>query len=139
MVDHLNKWNLYKEGKVIKWNFCFKKKHIKDFAKISGDHNPVHNNIIFAQSKGFKKPIIYGALLCTQVSRLIGQELPDNNCILVSINLDFLSPAHVNNKLNFYAKILTKSNSTHLLEFECYIKRSKKILCKGIVKALWIN
>ena len=136
-MSNLKTWQNYKEGLEIKWSFTFSYEDMNLFAQLSGDHNPLHSDTNFAKPKGYKSPLIYGLLLSSQTSRLIGEELPDNNCILTGISLDFLNPAFPNDKLFFNATLIHKSNSSFSLEFNCKISSDKKILTRGKVYAIW--
>ena len=137
-MANLQTWNKYYEGMKSEWAFSFSIKDMLTFAKLSGDYNPIHQDSDFAKSKGFDSPLIYGLLLSSQMSRLIGQELPDKNAVLTGIQIDFMKPSYPGDKLIFKADLIIKSDSTHALEFKCNISRDQKILCSGIVKALWL-
>jgi len=136
-MSDLIMWHQYIEGWQIEWPFTFSMKHLELFADLSGDYNPIHADVEFAQSKGFELPLVYGLLLSSQMSRLIGQELPDRNAILTSIQMDFMAPCFPDENLIFTANLINKSNATHALEFKCHILRDKKIMCRGKVEAVW--
>ena len=121
----------------IKWRFSFSSDDMKSFAKLSGDYNPIHIDDEFAKSKGFAGVLIYGLLLSTQISRLVGQELPDKNAILTGIQLDFFQPAFLGNELDFLAELSLISEATQSLEFKCKINHGDKNLCRGRVFAIW--
>jgi len=130
-------WDKYVEGMHVKWEFLFTNQDMQTFEGLSGDHNPIHNDVDFAKSKGFDRPIIYGCLLSSQISRLIGQELPDTNSILTGITMDFLKPGFPNEKLIFDAELITKSDATYALEFKCCIISSNKTIARGSAAAIW--
>lgn len=131
-------WKQYFEGMRVEWPFTFSLNEVLLFSKLSGDYNPVHLDNEFAQSKGFDSLITYGLLLATQMSRLIGQELPDKNVIMTGIQMDFMKPSFPEDRLFFSADLINKSDSTFSLEFKCDILRDQEKLCRGKVKALWI-
>ena len=110
---------------------------MQKFAELSGDYNPIHTDLDFAMAKGFDSPLIYGLLLSSQMSRLIGQELPDKNAILTGIKMDFIQPAFPGDEMVFGADLVAKSDSIHALEFKCRITRANKVLCRGQVTAVW--
>ena len=95
------KWEQFIEGLHLEWPFSYSIEDAKIFAKLSKDFNPIHTDAVFAKSKGFESPLIYGLLLSSQMSRLIGQELPDKNSILTSIKIDFMMPCFANDQLIF--------------------------------------
>ena len=78
-MPNIKTWNQYVEGLHIEWPFYFSIENMKSFAKLSSDYNPIYIKAEFAISKGFEKPLVYGLLLSSQMSRLIGQGLPDKN------------------------------------------------------------
>jgi len=130
-------WAEYKEGLNIEWPFSFSRKEMLTFAKLSGDYNPIHSNDKFAKSKGFQSSLVYGLLLSSQFSRLIGEELPDNNSILTEIQINFLLPSFPGDNLIFKAILSNKSESTYSLEFKCTISKDNKIMCRGTANAVW--
>lgn len=132
-------WKNYFEGMHLEWPFSFSIDHMHTFAELSKDYNPLHSDFEFAKSKGFDAPLIHGLLLSSQMSRLIGQELPDQNAILTGIQLDFMQPSFPEDELVFEADLVTKSDSTYSLEFKCKISRDQKTLCRGLVSAIWKN
>ena len=130
-------WDSYSEGMVSAWDFTFSSEDMLAFEKMSKDHNPIHTNPEFAQSKGFSGPLVYGLLLATQVSRLVGQELPDTHAILTGLSLNFTSPAFVDEQLRFESTLVNKSDATYSLGFKCRITRGGKSLCRGTASAVW--
>jgi len=134
----LQAWDKYFEGMTTSWEFSFSATEMLTFSKLSGDYNPVHCDSDFAKSKGFDSPIVYGLLLSSQMSRLIGQELPDQNAILTGVQIDFMKPSFPGEKLMFDANLVMKSNATYALDFKCQISRDNKTLCRGRVKAVWL-
>ena len=105
-MANLQTWNKYFEGMKREWIFSFSMKEMLTFAKLSGDYNPIHLESDFAKSKGFDSPIIYGLLLSSQISRLIGQELPDKNAVLTGFQIDFIKPSYPRDNLIFVACLL---------------------------------
>ena len=49
---------------------------IEDFAKISGDYNPIHMNEEYAKTTEFKKRICHGMILGSFISQYIGKKYP---------------------------------------------------------------
>jgi len=132
-----NFWNQYSEGLHIEWAFSISKKDMRQFSELSGDKNPIHTDLQYAQGRGFKNSLVYGLLLCAQMSRLVGEEMPDKNSIIISVQMDFLSPCFPNDNLIFSADLSSKSDSTRTYKCKCKIIKNNTIMCKGIVEALW--
>jgi 3-hydroxybutyryl-CoA dehydratase len=71
-------------------------KDIDEFARLSGDQNPLHISTEFAQQEGFKNRVVHGALLAALVSRVVGMEIPAKQILLLSLKLDFPAPTFPN-------------------------------------------
>ena len=136
-MSNLNFFEIYKKGLHIEWSFSFNLEDMKVFSKLSQDFSKIHVDSVFAKTKGFNAPLVQGLLLSSQMSRLIGQELPDNNSILTGIKMNFNKPSFPDDQLVFVADLKNISHSTYSLEFDCKIIRDSDILCKGEVNAIW--
>ena len=62
------------------------------FAGITGDHNPMHVNDVYAKQSRFKGRICHGMLSSSLISTVIGTKLPGNGSIYVSQRLVFKAP-----------------------------------------------
>lgn len=131
-------WSMsYHEGLKFKWKFSYSSEDVKAFGKLSKDKNPLHTNSEFAKKKGFEGQVVYGLLIASQISRLIGEELPDRNSILVGFTIDFLQPSYIDEDLTFEAELCFKSEAAKALEFRYKILNQDKLLCKGKVNSIW--
>jgi acyl dehydratase len=54
---------------------------VNDFAKISGDFNPLHMNEEYASTTNFGKRVCHGMLLTSFFSQLVGMYLPGRNSL----------------------------------------------------------
>ena len=59
------------------------------FAKLSGDINPLHMNNDFAKERGFGQRVVYGMLVSSFYSTLVGVYLPGENALLQDISIRF--------------------------------------------------
>jgi len=74
-------------------------KDIEDFAKISGDDNPVHLNEDFAKKTIFKGRIAHGMLAASFISTTVGTKLPGYGAIYISQSLRFKAPVRIGDKV----------------------------------------
>ncbi len=65
---------------------------VKEFAKITGDLNPIHIDEDFALSSPFKKPIVHGFLSGSIFSKILGMNLPGEGSIYLFQDMNFLKP-----------------------------------------------
>ena len=109
---------------------------IDDFAKISGDYNPLHMDEKFAQSKDFKNRVCHGMLLGSLFSRLIGMYVPGKYGLYFSQTLNFVNPTIVDDAVTVTGKVISKSESTKIIELKTTIKNSSHVLVDGKAKVI---
>lgn len=63
-----------------------------EFARLSGDWNPLHTDEAHAARTAYHRPILHGAFSAGLVSRMAGMFIPGTDCLLHSIRLRFLAP-----------------------------------------------
>lgn len=68
---------------------------VKDFARISGDDNPLHLDETYAAGSRFGKRVVHGMLAASLISRVIGTKLPGEGTIYLSQSLKFLKPVYI--------------------------------------------
>lgn len=68
---------------------------IVDFAKMSGDKNPLHLDSAYAKKSRFKKRIAHGLISASYFSALFGTKIPGPGCLYVSQLLRFKRPVYI--------------------------------------------
>ena len=109
---------------------------IDDFAKISGDYNPLHMDKKFAQSRDFKNRVCHGMLLGSLFSRLIGMYVPGKYGLYFSQTLNFVNPTIVDDTVTVTGKVISKSESAKIIELKTTIKNSSHVLVDGKAKVI---
>jgi 3-hydroxybutyryl-CoA dehydratase len=71
--------------------------HIKLFADISGDHNPLHLDAAFASGSIFKQRVAHGMLTASLISTALAS-MP-GTIILLQISLTFEKPVYIGDSL----------------------------------------
>jgi len=66
--------------------------HIEQFARLSGDRNPVHFDDAFARSIGFDGRIAHGAVTASLLSAVLGMDLPGPGSVFLEQRVRFLLP-----------------------------------------------
>ena len=108
-----------------------------DFAKISGDFNPLHMDEQYAKKTKFGKRVCHGMLLASFFSKLVGMYLPGKNALYFSQNLNFIGPCFIGDIVIVKGKIINKSESTKMIKIETTIKNNTgKLLVEGIAQVL---
>lgn len=65
---------------------------VEDFARLSGDFNPLHTDAEYARTTEFGRPVAHGALLVGLVSRVLGMHIPGRRSLILSMKISFPKP-----------------------------------------------
>jgi len=74
--------------------FSYSQQQVEEFARVTGDNNPVHTDAAFAATTLFKVPIMHGMLGAALFSKIFGTLFPGDGTIYLSQNLSFLKPMY---------------------------------------------
>ena len=94
---------------------------LDDFAKLSGDDNPLHMNEEYASSTSFKKRVCSGMFLSSFFYRLVGMYLPGKHALHISHSLNFVNPCFIGETITVEGKVIDKSPATKIIKLETTI------------------
>ena len=94
---------------------------LDDFAKLSGDDNPLHTNEEYAASTSFKKRVCSGMFLSSFFSRLVGMYLPGKHALHIFQSLNFVNPCFIGETITVEGKVIDKSSATKIIKLETTI------------------
>jgi len=77
-----------------------------DFARVSGDYNPLHMDEEYAISTPFKGRIAHGALSASYISAILGNDLPGPGAVFVELNLKFVRPVRIGDTVTSSAEVI---------------------------------
>lgn len=86
---------MIKSGDTYTHEFRFSQEDVNQFARVTGDNNPVHIDADFAATTMFKKPIMHGFLGGSIFSKVFGTLFPGNGTIYLKQSMAFTKPMFV--------------------------------------------
>jgi 3-hydroxybutyryl-CoA dehydratase len=116
-------------GMEARFERCIVASDVDEFARLSGDYNPLHTDSDFARRSGFRDRVVHGALLVAMISRVIGMDLPGGQSLLLSLKLDFAAPTFPDEKL----EVISQVQSLH--PTEQVVVLSLRITCAAETRA----
>lgn len=78
---------------------------IEAFGRLSGDHNPIHNDDEYASGTRFGGRIAHGMLSAAFISTVIGMQLPGKGAVYLGQTLRFLAPVRPGDELTVQCTI----------------------------------
>jgi acyl dehydratase len=101
--------------------FSFTQDDVILFAKVSGDHNPLHLDAEFAATTPFKRPIIHGALASSIFSKVMGTEFPGFGSVYLKQVSEFKRPMFVDTDYEAVFTVVSIDEKKHVAEVKCEI------------------
>jgi 3-hydroxybutyryl-CoA dehydratase len=78
---------------------------VRQFADLSGDHNPIHLDDEFARTTRFGRKIAHGMLSGAFISAVIGDEFRERKIIYLSQHMKFVSPVFIGDEITTVATV----------------------------------
>ena len=102
-------------------------KTLQQFRDVSGDENPLHLDKEYAQTRGFDGQVVYGLLMGAFYSRLFGMYLPGRNGMLHSVDLRFVKPVYIDDKLFVSGEVIYLNDTLKVVEISARVLKDNKI------------
>ena len=110
---------------------------MNNFAKLSGDFNPLHMDEEYASTTNFGKRVCHGMLLASFFSQLVGMYLPGKNSLYFSQTLNFRNPCFVDDNITIEGEIIEKKSNMKLITLKTIIhNQTGTCLIDGIAKVI---
>ncbi|MBR73920.1 MAG: enoyl-CoA hydratase [Dehalococcoidaceae bacterium] len=110
---------------------------VNDFAKLSGDYNPLHMDDEYSKSTKFHRRVVHGMLLASFLSRMVGMYLPGKNALYLSQSLEFHNPCFLNDEIIISSVVIDKSVSTKIIKIQSNIRNNDNhVLLSGVGKII---
>jgi 3-hydroxybutyryl-CoA dehydratase len=105
---------------------------IRDFAELSGDHNPIHLDEEFARGTRFGQRIAHGMLSGAFISAVLGNEFRSRKIVYLSQTMRFTAPTFIGDTITTTATVtnIRPEKNIVTLSTECK-KQSGEITLTG--------
>ncbi len=104
---------------------------VRQFAEMSGDHNPIHLDDEYAATTRFKKRIAHGMICGALISRVLAEKLGRGG-IYLGQTLKFIHPVYIDDTVTVAIKILKirESKGIATIETNC-LNQNGEVCVKG--------
>src|SRR6476660_10550745 len=80
--------------------------HVKTFAELSGDYNPLHFDEAFAAQTKFGRLVVQGGLTTGLLHALVAMDMPGPGTVFLSQNWKFTAPVFIGDTITAEAEVL---------------------------------
>jgi acyl dehydratase len=98
--------------------------HVRKFAEISGDYNPLHFDEAFAARTKFGGLVVQGGLTTGLVHALVAMDMPGPGTVFLSQNWKFTAPVYIGDTIAAEAEVISVHPSKPVTQLRVEIKRS---------------
>ena len=126
-----NDYNDIKIGAVYSFTHTISEAHVKTFAELSGDFNPLHVNEKFGVKSKFGKNVVHGMLTASLFSRLLGMHCPGEKCLYLSQTMQFKMPLFYGEMVEVKGTVLGKVDALKMIKILTEIYRGTDLIILG--------
>lgn len=110
---------------------------INDFARATGDFNPIHLDQAYAEKTFFKGRVAHGALSVGYISSVLGNLLPGPGSIYLSQEVKFLAPVRIGDTITAKVEIIDLIPDRNRVKFKTTCTNQEgKVIADGIAWAM---
>lgn len=107
---------------------------MKQFAELSGDYNPLHMDNQFAKERSFDQRVVYGMLVSSFYSTLVGMYLPGENALLQDISIRFHGLVREGDSLVVNGKVVGVDKRFNRIKLKSTIRNGQgKLVSSAII------
>jgi len=117
---------MLKTGDTFSTTFSISQEEVNQFARVSGDKNPLHLDTTYAANTPFKSPIVHGMFSASIISRVLGMEFPGEGTLYLSQNLEFKRPVYPGQNYEVRCEILETQDGKHVATISTRIFETEK-------------
>lgn len=118
--------------------YQFTKKIVADdvlnFAKYTGDHNPLHVDKAFGVNSQFEQNIVHGMLAGSLFSTLVGMYCPGRKSLYLSQTLNFKLPIFYDDTIIVKGTVKAQNEAIQLITLITEIIKDDKVCISGEAK-----
>ena len=106
----------------------FTEENVAEFARLSGDDNPIHLDAAAARAAGFDREVVHGVLVTSLISRLLGTRLPGPGTILLGQELRYRRPVHPGDRLTATVEVTSVRKDKPVIVLRTWVEGTEVVL-----------
>jgi len=97
--------------------------HVKTFAQLTGDYNPLHFDPEFVARTKLGKLVVQGGLTTGLLHALVAMDLPGPGTVFLSQNWKFTAPVYIGDTITAEAEIVSVHESKPVCQLRVRVTR----------------
>src|SRR5579883_155756 len=100
-------------GDVVRVSRVITEEHVAEFARLSGDDNPLHMDADFARGAGFRGRVAHGMIAGGLLSQAIGTKLPGPGALWTEQSFRWPEPVYIGDTITLELAVTARSTGTN--------------------------
>ena len=106
--------------------------HVRTFAELTGDYNPLHFDEAFVSRTKFGCLVVQGGLTTGLLHALVAMDLPGPGTVFLSQNWKFLAPVYIGDTITAQAEVLSVHLTKPVTQLKVEVTRqSSEVVLEG--------
>lgn len=97
--------------------------HVRAYAEITGDYNPLHFDEAFASRTKFGRLVAQGGLTTGILHALVAMDMPGPGTVFLSQNWKFTAPVYIGDTITAEAEVLSVHATKPVCQLRIVIRR----------------
>ncbi len=97
--------------------------HVKTFAGLSGDYNPLHFDESFAAKTKFKRLVVQGGLTTGLLHALVAMDMPGPGTVFLNQNWKFTAPVFIGDTITAEAEVVSVHETKPVTQLKIKVTR----------------
>jgi acyl dehydratase len=97
--------------------------HVRTYAELSGDHNPLHFDEAFAAQTRFGRLVVQGGLTTGLLHALVAMDMPGPGTVFLSQEWKFTAPVFIGDTITAEAEVLSVHESKPVCQLAVTVRR----------------
>ncbi len=97
--------------------------HVKTYAALTGDYNPLHFDKEFVAKTKFKKLVVQGGLTTGLLHALVAMDMPGPGTVFLSQNWKFTAPVYIGDTITAEAEVISVHKTKPVTQLKIKVTR----------------
>ncbi len=110
-------------GQTARRSLTLTDEHVRTFAALTGDYNPLHFDAAFAARTRFGRLVVQGGLTTGLLHALVATDLPGPGSVFLSQNWRFTAPVYIGDTITAVAEVMSVHASKPVTQLRIRVER----------------
>lgn len=127
---------MFKEGDTFESEKIYNRQDVLDFARLTGDNNPIHTDEAFGRESAYGRNIVHGNFVVSSFSAGNDAGFPGSGTIVLQKKILFLRPVFIGERYRLITKISSVNPSENSAVVKCLLKNKEDRTCVIVTSVL---